>query len=364
MRKIIIKFVILGFIVIFSLQNFAADEAPASFLISGIEYKPMLDGFCAMTSLAMVMEFYGIDTEQSFLLNLGWSYGFFFWLTPQKVWAYPNTGPIEAMQFVGKTIGLKTQLFEHKALKEAKKTLVTFISQGKPVIVQWIGHTVVAIGYEKSGDVIIYHNPDEPFISATDKTDLKKFNFNGDTEKRSLTEWEKPPFLWGVFGYHCLVVTPGVKKPVVDWNSIWTRNAQKTLGIVKNKYPAQYGIEGIKATIEDIKTRKFANEKALHKYLSSFEGTFYLGCGFRREAAAFLAAQAYSMNSPDLLKAAVAFRKSAYLNRAGYKLIQWLQSNGSRVKNVKKMVTEIFEKLICTEKKGAEYLLKAAKKRI
>lgn len=122
----------------------------------------MLDGYCAITSLRMNLDYYGFEVEQSMLLNLGWNYGFFFMSTPFYNAAYPDTDPVEEIVFAAEHLGFKAKVVTHDSLEEAKITLVKYISQNKPVIVQWIPHSVLAYGYKDNGARIIYNDPGEP----------------------------------------------------------------------------------------------------------------------------------------------------------------------------------------------------------
>lgn len=361
MRKKLTLLSILFFILVQAPVFSVTEENVSKHIIKNVPYHPMLDGFCAMSSLWMNLEYYGSRTEVGKLLNLGWSFGFFYWITPEKIWIYPNTGPVEEIVYAAEALGYDVKEFKHKSLEEARMTLVKYISQNIPVIVQWIGHTVLAYGYENNGDVIIYHNPSDP-TSAVVKMESKS-GYTDIHENNSVTlkEWEGPPCLWGVFGYHCVVVTPSEKKSDIDWKKIWKRSAEKTLGTEKNPYPAEYGFEGIHALLKDMKVAEFKTEDEMIKYLLNFEGVFFLGAGFRREAAAFLAGRASADNHSALLEAAIAFRESAHLFRRGYNLVLLLKKDPSKASIVKKGYTDILEKIAEFEKSGANALFEAAK---
>lgn len=338
----------------------SAVETEDSHIITGVPYHPMLDGFCAMTTMWMNLEYYGVSSETASLLNLGWSHGFFYWVTPQRTWAYPNTGPVEEIIYAAEVLGFEAKEFKHESLDEAKTTIVKYVSKDMPVVVQSIGHTVLAYGYEKGGDVIIYHDPHDPTSAVTKDTSRPGSEYTHAAQRADIKRWEEPPFNWGVFGYHCVVLTPNEKETKIDWKQIWRRSAGKTLGTVKNPYPAKYGVEGIQALIEDMKKKEFKDEEEKVKYLLGFEGTFFLGTGFRREAAAFLAGQASAMESDALLKASNAFRQSSHLFRAGYNLVLLLKKDSSKAEIVKKGFLDLLAKITIFEERGADALLEAA----
>lgn len=43
------------------------------------------------------------------------------------------------------------------------------------------------------------------------------------------------------------------KKPQINWKDIWKRNAEKTLGLLRNDYPGHYGISGLQEAVKLIK---------------------------------------------------------------------------------------------------------------
>jgi hypothetical protein len=361
MKKNLMVFVILAFLVFTASAPVLSSETPTKHIIQDVPYHPMLDGFCAMSSLWMNMDYYGYKTDVASLLNLGWSYGFFYWKTPERNWIYPNTGPVEDLIWAAETLGWDAQLFEHASLEEAKATLIKHISKDIPVIVQWIGHTVFAFGYEETGDVVIYHDPSDPTSVVVKDESQPGYLDIWQAKRMVLSKWEGPPYLWGAFGYHCLVITPPTENKAIDWKAVWKRNAEKTLGTDKNPYPAEYGLEGIHILLEDMNTIQFETDEEKINYLLNFEGVFFLGTGFRREAAAFLAGWASADNNLALQDAAIAFRELAHLYRRGYNLVLLLKKDKTKADIVMKGYVAILEKIAEFEKKGADALLVAAK---
>ncbi|MCP4901812.1 MAG: hypothetical protein GY906_33020 [bacterium] len=356
--KAISKSVTLTFIVgLLVAGGLAAQDTPEAVSIDDVPYRAMLDGFCAMSSLGMNLGHLDHSVAHAQLLNMGWSYGFFVWPTEEQYWAYPNTSPVEEIVFAAEQLGYEAKLHHHQNLDAARKTLVTQLALGNPVIIQWIGHTVLAIGYEEGGDVIIYHDPTDPKVNLKD--DGAGVEFSAASSQSRVATWDQPPFLWGEFGYLCLVLKPADKKKPIDWRVIWTKNASKTLGKIKDPYPAHYGIDGLAVLIGDLNTKSFASDKELAAFLYQLEGLFYLGTGFRREAAAFLAGQASITNNQHLVGAAISFRESAHTFRSGYNLILDLKKDPSLAKGTRTQVLRLLHSLMASETRGANRLLAA-----
>ena len=360
------NFIIISIVLLFlSVCAFSNDgtSTKKDHLIKGVKYHPMLNGYCAITALRMNLDFIGIKVEQATLLNLGWDYGFCKYDFGNFSGAFPNTSPLEAIQSVSKIMGFSAQVKTHKSLEKAKKYLVKYISQDIPVLVQWVPHTVLAIGYKNNGESIIYHDPEVPASIITAPLKNKGKRGKGAFGTMKIAEWLKPPFSWAMFEYAMVVVKPGKTLKKINWSKVWERNANKTLGIEKNQLPAQYGIAGIKGLIKELKDKQNLNTKQKYNYLTTkFRYTFFLGVGFRRNAASFLAGQASTLNNPDLSSASRAFLESAHLYKAGKELFKWLKRNPQEVDKTLNGYVDILEKLYISEKKGAEYLLKAGKK--
>ncbi|MFQ6069828.1 MAG: C39 family peptidase [Candidatus Aminicenantales bacterium] len=361
------KYLILAPLLSIVVSVFYASEIPKQYLIEGVRYYPMLDGYCAMTALRMNLKYYGLDVEPSFLLNMGWNYGFVYIKSPFYTVAYPDTDPVEEIVFASKLLGFKTEILIHQSREEAKKSLVKYISTDKPVIVQWIPHTVLAYGYRESGDRIIYHDPAQPvnniMASYLKDTPIGK----GEGALMEIAEWEKFPFLWGMRQFQMVVLEPKNPEIKINWKDIWKRNAQKTLGIIKNPYPAYYGLEGIKELIKDLKNISIKDNKKLSEFLRGFKMTFEIGVGFRRNAASFLSGQASLSNDKNLIQASIAFRESAHLFREGLVLINnWINNRVKKypegADDVRKALIDTLEKIVNSEQRGAEFLLEASKK--
>ena len=162
--------------------------------------------------------------------------------------------------------------------------------------------------------------------------------------------------------FQMVVVEPDDKKIKIDWRKIWKRNAEKTLGVIKNPYPANYGIKGIKEMIKGLKNISFQNNKELAEFLIRYEMTLKLGVGFRRDAAAFLAGQASLLKNNNLSRGSLAFLESAHLFREGMNLIHyWLKRHPEQAEDARKALIGILERIVDSEQRGAQFLLEASK---
>jgi hypothetical protein len=355
MKKVIHSILILFII---SIPAYS-DNNSQSHIIENVNYHPMLDGYCAMTALRMNLEYYGFEVEQSLLLNLGWDYGFFFMSNPFYTIAYPDTDPVEEIVFAAKSLGFKADVMTHESLNEAKETLVKYISQDKPVLVQWIPHTVLAYGYKNTGSNIIYHDPAKPGKRTRSST---RENFPiglGEEVKMDINEWLGRPQMWAMRQFQMVVIEPDDKKHKINWQAIWKRNAEKTLGLVKNDYPGYYGIAGLQEMLKSIEAVSAQNNGQEGNILENLEMTFEIGVGFRRDAAAFLAGQASLSQNLNLSKASSKFLDSAHLFNEGMSLLRWFKKHPEKQSQVQNEIIQIVRRIIDSEKSAAEFLLKA-----
>lgn len=341
-------------------SNLFCLERQESHIIEGVNYFPMLDGYCAMTALRMNLSYYDMNIEQGLLLNLGWNYGFLYMKTPYYAIAYPDTDPVEEIEFACQSIGFKTKILTHKSINEAKESIINYISQDVPVLVQWIPHTILVYGYKANGDSIIYHDPGNP--RNVIMPNMSEFPIGkGQAASMEITDWEKMPFLWGMRQYQMVIIEPAERKIDIDWKKIWKRNSGKTLGIITNPFPSNYGINGIDEMIKDLKQMINQNNEQNLEILKKYDMCFELGVGFRRNAATFLAGQASILKDSNIGFASQAFLESAHQFREGFNLINWLKTHPEEYMNVGNEIILILEKIIASEKKGAEFLLKASK---
>jgi len=331
--------------------------------INGVEYHAMLDGFCAMAALQMNLDYYGAEIDQSLLLNLGWNYGFLYYKTPFFSVAYPDTDPVEEIVFASDKIGFNATVLYYKSIIEARLSLLNYISKDIPVIVQLIPHTVLTTGYIDSANTIIYHDPGD--YTNADFDDIENMPFGkGENATMPITDWKKPPYLWGMRQFQIVIVEPGNREVNINWQEIWKRNAGKTMGTIKGQFPAFYGVDGINEVIKDIRNVLDNDITKSVEIVRNFEMCFRLGTGFRRNAAGFLSGQASVLKDENLTLASEEFLKSALYFQEGYNLIGWFINSYDHDKSILALneFVRILEKIAECEENGAGYLLNASGK--
>jgi len=356
------KLKVILIILVFGLSMNLYCQKKDNHLINSVNYFAMLDGYCAMTALQMNLDYYDFVIDQSFLLNLGWNYGFLYLKTPYYTVSYPDTDPVEEIVYACSKIGFKTTVLFHKSIKEAREALLNYISRDIPVIIQWVPHTVLAYGYIDSANIVIYNDPGNYIIQGIE--DINGIQFGkGERVSMPISDWEKMPYLWGFRQYQMVIIEPKDKRINVDWKQIWKRNAEKTLGIIENQFPGYYGINGINEIIKDLKININQDISKNVGIVKNFELCFKLGIGFRRDAAAFLSGQASNLNDGNLRFASIEFLKSANYFQQGYNLINWFNNNYEPDKCNQALYEfiKILENIVECERNGANYLLEASK---
>ncbi|MHC4694111.1 MAG: C39 family peptidase [Planctomycetota bacterium] len=277
-------------IVVFSSSLNASDK---SNMIKNVKYSPMLDGYCAMTCLDMVLQFYGTEVDRSLLLNLGWNYGFFLQQSPYYIGAYPCTEPISEISHASKLLGFTPQILNHTSLEEAKGTIKTYIPQKKPIIIQTISHTMLVIGFENDAEILVVHDPGKLKPDLVPSEDIEWYPLGrGENAKYKSSELLNLPYLWQYRQFQMLIITPDTKQQNIDWKVIYKRNAHKTLGIGSEAYLNFSGIKGIKTLNSGIKNHFGQEAQAFKSTMQHLKWMFELGVGFRRNASTFLSGQA------------------------------------------------------------------------
>jgi hypothetical protein len=343
-------------VIVISLLSFTVlgAEPNESHIIENVKYYPMLEGYCAMTALRMNLNYYGLDIEQSLLLNLGWNYGFILLDSPYYTTAYACTDPVSEITYVSNILGFEATVLTHNSLDEAKKTLKEYVSQNIPVIVQWTPHTVLVYGYEDDGDRVIIYSPSLPLAKVIPKTKWTCNNY-------SLSDWLQAPYLWQYRKFQMVVVKPKIKEFKIDWKTIWKRASLKTLGTDTESYLNFCGIKGLQSLSQRIKSHFDQDTKKFRQTLHNFKMTFELGVGFRRNASSFLSGYAVALNDQNLAIAARHFRTSSHFFKKGQNLLKWSEKHPEKQAEVEKEIVEIIHNIIKEEKLAANFLLEASK---
>jgi hypothetical protein len=252
-------------------------ELPTKHIIEGVPYIPMYEYWatCAITSLDMQLRYFGADYPLPLLMNIDWAYGAVYLKTPQGPFLYPNAShSIDTILYTAEMLGCNVTEINNQDEEAAWKTLKGFLAQDIPVIIQWSFHTVLVVGYDESPSLseplVIYHNPAPPswFLDPS-YPGGKPEGFNstlGAYANMSLDKW-MGPYIWGnEFSYppkryEMIVVKPAINEPIIPWDEVMTRNANKTLALGEwASYPLDlwYGCVAIRQVPEDIYLARLA----------------------------------------------------------------------------------------------------------
>jgi hypothetical protein len=268
----------------------AADDART---IRDVPYFDMRGGFCTPTVLRMNFEFHGTPVPATVIQNWSWNYGFH--LNDQKRIAFPTTDPVEQIVHAAEVMGYEAVTYTHDSTEEATERIKTLIDEGVPAIVQWIPHSVLAVGY--TGDRLLIHDPNDQLAPEQGKA----FGNGAFFASRPGT-WNRPPALWSVRRFLVIVLRPTdhvVRDyDTIDWAPIARRNAQRTLG--GQQGPDWYGVAALRSLAEQPR--------------GDLSLTGYYGWTARQNAALFLR----SHKDANLRTAGQHFNRSAALFRKLY----------------------------------------------
>jgi hypothetical protein len=145
----------LGLLCLMFVLPTAARAADRDHTIRDVPYFDMRGGFCTPTVLRMNFEFHGLKVPATVLQNWSWNYGFH--LNDQKRISFPTTDPVEQIEHAAAVLGYETTVHTHDSLAAATARIKSLVDQDVPAIVQWIPHSVLAVGYE--GDRLLIHDP-------------------------------------------------------------------------------------------------------------------------------------------------------------------------------------------------------------
>ena len=213
----------------------------------------MEGGFCGPTSWRMNFALEGTQVDASTLYNLGWNYGFEFDENPGGPVAWPTTYPLEQTEHASELMGVKMEkhIFpmdptrdrsnrraEAKLAEQCRETatkqMIEALDAGKPVVVHWTPHLVLAYGHR--GDKILFHDPLDTTVSREEHAGYVALGVGkGVCQAESTKEWTQGIRSWQEMGCPFYVFekdknsTSGPDN--IPWKEIYERNAQRTLGI-------------------------------------------------------------------------------------------------------------------------------------
>ncbi|MGE0606983.1 MAG: C39 family peptidase [Pirellulales bacterium] len=268
-------------------------EGNAGHILENVPYCDMDGGFCTPTVLKMNFEFHGLKIPATVLQNLSWNYGFH--LSDDGRIAFPTTDPVEQIEHAAGVMGYEATVHEHDNMAAATARIKKLVDAGQPAIVQWIPHTVLAVGYQ--GSRVLIHDPKD-----VGNLDQARTFGRGAYYASHPDNWTRPPALWQIRGYLVISLRPTADSArdsdSIDWAPILQRNAQRTLG--GRERGANFGVAAI---------RQLAKRPR-----GDLPLTGYFGWTARRNAALFLKSQA----DERLRKAGQQFARSASLFQGIY----------------------------------------------
>jgi hypothetical protein len=282
----------LSLLVLLSLGT-AAAVADDARTLRDVPYFDMRGGFCTPTVLRMNFEFHGAKVPATVIQNWSWNYGFH--LNDRKRIAFPTTDPVEQIAHAAGIMGYEATTYTHDSAAEATARVKALVDDGIPAIVQWIPHSVLAVGY--SGDRLLIHDPHDQLAP-----EQGKMFGNGAFHESQPGTWSRPPALWNVRRYLVIALLPTADAvpdyDAIDWSPILKRNAARTLG--GRQGPDSFGVVAL---------RDLADQPR-----GDLPLTGYYGWTARQNAAVFLR----SHGDANLRQAGDHFSRSAELFRKVY----------------------------------------------
>jgi len=362
---------------------------------------------CHVTSLRMILEFYGRRLSSSYLINLsGFNYGFKYFKGENRAFACSESplGPWPFMAFAAEKIGCTCELVKDKTWDETWKLLKGYVDKDIPVYMPMLNmqylwktafpvpHIVLLCGYDEEKGVVMIHDPGlgetgegiqylpiqylPPDGLCEGELHRGKSGayaeFKMDDFKKSCdlkgTSWE------GAWKNGLAVISPPSGQPSVSWAEVINRNARLALGKIEDVIEEDlddtntYGPDGIMELAADIEKGFCLLEKpeALIGILGGLSGmTFLVGSAYKRDGESFLAGLAAATNNEDLGDASYHLRSAAICYDQGLAEIEPILQNeaayGKDLSIALQRTAEILRSAAEHERKAAESMIKAGK---
>jgi len=350
-------------------------KLPDNYIIGDVPYVPMYSYWstCAMSSLEMALAYYGYDYSIMTLMNLGWQYGATLVENESGPVLMPGAEqPTDGILHAAKTLGFSVNEKNNQTKEKAWKTLKKYIANDTPVVIQWTMHTVLAVGYDESGNEgeIVYHNPAPPARLLESYTGLTKGDLGPDLGKFSRMDKNK----W--FGsdywvnansyptkkYEMITLDPPKERKEIDWEDIMERNSKKTLGAGDwSSYPPYvwYSVDAFRKAAESIESGEWSK-----KELTALFSASDWGPASRSHAAAFLSGLAQSYGIEELEEAGRQFERSGYYWQEANDTWNYVKENPDLVEGsrYRKVISDALKKVALAEEKAGKELGKAGKK--
>lgn len=351
---------------------------------------------CHVTSLRMVLEFYGVKYSPSYLMNLsGFNYGFGYFKGDNIAIACAKSplGPWEFMAYAVQKIGCRTYFIKDKPWDETWKLLKDYVSKDIPVYMpflnmqhlwktpQPIPHVVVLCGYGEEKGIVIVHDPALGELGEG----IQYLPPNGLPEGKSgsYAEYQIEDFRkacdlretpWQDFGKNGLcIIYPPTGEPSISWAEVIRRNAGITLGQTEEVMGKRIstnstsGPDGIIEFANDLEKGFGLLEKPA-EFTDTLGGlrnmTFMVGSSYKKDAHAFLAGLAAAKGNQDLERASYYLRLTALGYERGMAEIDYIMQKQPLLQEALRgkltTISQILRQIAGYERKAGENLSKGA----
>ena len=353
---------------------------------------------CHVTSLRMVLEFYGIKYTHSYLMNLsGFNYGFRYFKGHDLAFAVSESylGPWAFMSYAAEKLGCRIEFTKNRPWEESWELLKGYIEKDIPVYmpllnmqylwktVRPVPHVVLFCGYDEEKGVVMLHDPalgetgegipylPRQYLPPEGLVEGELYEGkSGSYARFNIDDFRKACDLkgtaWQEFGRNGLcVIHPPAGRPEVSWAEVMRRNAKITLGKVnevvgeKVAPDSAFGPDGIMELASDLEEGfgLTGDPKALVAILGGLSGmTFRVGWSHKVDAHSFLVGLAQATGNRELEQAAYNLRLTALCYEQGLAEVEYiLQKEASSPEVLLGKLARIAELL----RRAAEYERKA-----
>ncbi|MDH5696106.1 MAG: C39 family peptidase [Dehalococcoidia bacterium] len=352
---------------------------------------------CHVTSLRMILEFYGVKYAPSYLMNLsGFNYGFKYFKGANMAIACPESplGPWEFMAYAAEKIGCRVDLVKDKPWDETWELLKSYIAKDIPIYMPLLNmqhlwktahpmpHLVVLCGYDEEKGMVMIHDPAlgelGEGIQYLPPNGLRQGK-SGSYAKYEIEDFKKACDLketpWDDFGGNGLcVIYPPAGEPSISWAEVIDRNARLTLGQVEEVIRKRVGTnrtsgpDGITEFANDLEEGfgLLSRPAELITILSGLQSmTFMVGSSYKNDAHAFVAGLASVTGSQDLERASYYLRMTGLCYEQGLAEVDSIMRDRSVPQRVLRgrltRISEVLRRAAEHERKAGESLGKGAK---
>jgi hypothetical protein len=343
---------------------------------------------CHVTSLIMILEYYGLKYSQSFLMNLsGFNYGFVYFKGKNMAFGNPESpfGPWPFMAYAAEKIGCKVDLLKDKPWDETWTIMKQHVDKGIPICLPMLNmkplwktmapvpHLMVLCGYDEEKSIVMTHDPalgelGEGILRlGSNQLPAGK---SGSYAEYTIEDFKQACDLkgtpWEVFGKNGLCVMQPAKKPSISLGEVLERSSKLTFGqveqVIGKNIPSEYvpGPEGIIELAEDLETGFGLLKEAtqLSEVLLGLRNSaFLIGSSYKTDASAFLAGLALVRTSHALEIASYNFRLSALCYEKGLAVID----SSSKIERKLSRISRLLKRIAQYEKKAGKSLSEGAK---